>query len=66
MSKDKFLNPDYKPDENTKQEIEALHKDGESLSGVQLKHADMRSAKLVNADLSNSDFPNWQESGEGR
>ena len=63
MSKDKFLNPDYKPDENTKQEIEALHKDGESLSGVQLKHADMRSAKLVNADLSNSDLTRSDFSG---
>ena len=63
MSKDKFLNSDYKPDENTKQEIEALHKDGESLSGVQLKHADMRSAKLVNADLSNSDLTRSDFSG---
>ena len=63
MSKDKFLNSDYKPDENTKQEIEALHKDGESLSGVQLKYADMRSAKLVNADLSNSDLTRSDFSG---
>ena len=63
MSKDKFLNSDYKPDENTRQEIEALHKDGESLSGVQLKHADMRSAKLVNADLSNSDLTRSDFSG---
>ena len=50
MSKDKFLNSDYKPDENTKQEIEALHKEGVSLSGVQLKYADMSNVKLVNAD----------------
>ena len=28
MSKDKFLNSDFKPDENTRQEIESLHKDG--------------------------------------
>ena len=63
MSKDKFLNSDYKPDENTKQEIEALHKEGVSLSGVQLKYADMRSAKLVNADLSNSDLTRSDFSG---
>ena len=55
MSKDKFLNPDYKPDENTKQEIENLHKEGVSLSGVQLKYAEMSNVKLVNADLSHAD-----------
>ena len=44
MSKDKFLNSDYKADENTRQDIEALHKEGESVSGVQLKFADMRDA----------------------
>ena len=42
--------------ENTKEEIEILHKNGDSLSGVQLKFADMSNAKLVNADLSNSDL----------
>ena len=56
MSKEKFLNPDYKPDDNTREEIEKLHKDGESLSGVQLKFADMKNTKLVNADLSNADL----------
>ena len=63
MSKDKFLNSDYKPDENTKQEIEVLHKDGESLSGIQLKLADMKNAKLVNADLSNTDLTRADFSG---
>ncbi len=63
MSKDKFLNSDYKPDENTKQEIEALHKEGVSLSGVQLKYADMNNAKLVNADLSDSDLTRSDFSG---
>ena len=63
MSKDKFLNSDYKPDKNTKQEIEALHKDGESLSGVQLKCADMKNVKLVNADLSNADLTRADFSG---
>ena len=63
MSKDKFLNSDYKPDENTRQEIEALHKDGESLSDVQLQYADMKNAKLVNADLSDSDLTRSDFSG---
>ena len=56
MSKEKFLNPDYTADDNTREEIEKLHKDGESLSGIQLKFADMKNAKLVNADLSNADL----------
>jgi len=63
MSKDKFLNSDYKPDENTKQEIEALHKNGKSLSGVQLQYADMKNAKLVNADLSNANLTRADFSG---
>ena len=63
MSKEKFLNSDYKPDENTKSEIEGLHKDGESLSGVHIKFAEMKNAKLVNADLSNSDLTRCDFSG---
>ena len=63
MSKDKFLNPDYKPDKNTRQEIENLHKDGESLSGIQLKFADLKNVKLVNADLSNADLTRSDFSG---
>lgn len=63
MSKEKFLNFDYKPDENTKQEIEDLHKDGKSLSDIQLKFADMRNTKLVNADLSHADLTRADFSG---
>ena len=63
MDKDKFLNPDYKPDENTCEEIENLHKEGNSLSGVQLKFADMKNANLTNADLSNSDLSKADFSG---
>jgi hypothetical protein len=63
MSKEKFLNSDYKPDENTKQEIEDLHKDGKSLSDIQLKFADMKNAKLVNADLSHADLTRADFSG---
>ena len=54
MDKNKFFNPDYKPDENTRKEIENLHKEGTSISGVQLQFADMKNANLTNADLSNS------------
>ena len=45
------MNPDYKPDKNTLQEIEKLHNDGVSLSGVYLKYANMKDANLVNVDL---------------
>ena len=63
MNKDKFINPDYKPDENTCMEIENLHKEGKSLSGVQLQFAAMKNADLVNADLSNSDLTRADFSG---
>ena len=63
MDKDKFFNPDYKPDENTRKEIENLHKEGSSLSGVQLQFADMKNANLSNADLSNSDLTRANFSG---
>ena len=63
MEKDKFFNPDYKPDENTRNEIENLHKEDISLSGVQLKFADMKNANLVNADLSYSDLTKANFSG---
>ena len=63
MSKDPFMNPDYKPDENTRQEIEKLHNDGVSLSGIHLKYADMKNAKLVNVDMSGADLTRSDFSG---
>jgi len=63
MNKEKFLKAEYKPDDNTKGELEKLHKDGESLAGAQLKFADMKNAKLVNADLSNADLTRADFSG---
>ena len=63
MNKDKFINPDYKPDKNTCMEIENLHEEGKSLSGVQLQFADMKNANLINADLSNSDLTRADFSG---
>ena len=63
MSIDKFLNPDFTPDESTKPEVENLHKEGQSLAGINLKFTDMSQAKLVNADLSNSDLTRANFSG---
>ena len=63
MSIDKFLNPDFTPDESTKAEVENLHKEGHSLAGINLKFAEMSQAKLVNGDLSNSDLTRADFSG---
>ncbi len=63
MSKDTFMNPDYKHDENTQQEIEKLLDDGVSLSGIFLKYANMKNAKLVNVDMSGSDLTRSDFSG---
>ena len=63
MSIDKFLNPDFTPDESTKAEVENLHKEGQSLAGINLKFAEMSQAKLVNGDLSNSDLTRADFSG---
>ena len=63
MSKEVFMNPDYKHDENTLQEIEILHNDGVSLAGVYLKYANMKKANLVNIDLSGADLTRSDFSG---
>ena len=48
MGKDEFLSSNYKPNENTKTELETLHNSGESLSEIKIKFADMKNVKLVN------------------
>jgi len=63
MNKDQFMNPDYKPDKTTQQEIEKLHNDGVSLSGVYLKYAHMKNANLVNVNLSGADLTRSDFSG---
>jgi len=63
MNKDMFMNPDYKPDENTIQNIEKLHDKGVSLSNVHLKHANMQNANLLHVDLSKSDLTRSDFSG---
>ena len=56
MSKNPFMNPDYKANENTKTEIEELHSNGNSLNDIHLKHANMKNATLVNVSMANSDL----------
>ncbi len=63
MSKDLFMNPDYKPDENTCQKIEKLHNDGVALNKIHLKYANMKNAKLVNVDFSETDLTRSDFSG---
>ena len=63
MSKEPFKNPDYKPDENTKQKIENLHSEGIRLNEIYLINADMKKSKLVNVDMSGSDLTRSDFSG---
>ena len=56
MNKNPFLSSDYKPNENTKKEVEKLHANGNSLDNIHLKHTDMENAKLVHASMSNADL----------
>ena len=63
MGENKFFNPDFKPDENTRNEIENLHKEGIPLLGVQLQFADMKNTNLTNANLSNSNLTRADFSG---
>jgi len=53
---EKFQDSEYKPDENTKNEIEQLNREGQSLSGFQLNFADLKNANLVDADLKSCDL----------
>ena len=49
---EKFKDPGYKPDENTKTEIEQLNKEGQSLSGFQLQCNQRTYGNVFNESLS--------------
>jgi len=53
---EKFKSSDFKPDDNTRSEVEFLVKEGESLAGVNLKFANLQDANLVEANLSQCDL----------
>ena len=56
MNKNPFMSPDYKPNENTKNEIEDLHTSGNALNNIHLKYANMEKANLVQASMTNADL----------
>jgi len=63
MNKEKYINPNYIPDENTSKEIESLNKRNEDLSSFNLKNASLNGIYLVNAKMHNcnlekTDFEN--------
>ena len=56
MNKEKYINPDYMPDENTSSEIESLNKQKEDLSNFNLKKASLKNIYLVNATMKDCDL----------
>jgi len=51
MNKEKYINPNYKADNNTLAELENLNSQKEDLSKFHLSHANLEKIKLVNAKM---------------
>jgi len=56
MNKEKYLDPNYIPDENTAQEIEALYKKNKNLSNLKLNNASLKGLYLVDAEMQNCEL----------
>ena len=56
MNKEKYINLDYQPDENTRLELESLNKAKENLSKFNLNQANLEKINLVNAVMENSNL----------
>ena len=61
MNKEKYINVNYSPDDNTSSELESLNKAKENLSNFNLKEASLKniylvSAKMQNCNLERTDF----------
>ena len=56
MNKEKYINLDYQPDENTRLELESLNKTKENLSKFNLNQANLEKINLVNAVMENSNL----------
>ena len=56
MNKEKYINIDYQPDENTRLELESLNKAKENLSKFNLNQANLEKINLVNAVMENSNL----------
>ena len=56
MNKEKYINLDYRPDENTHLELESLNKAKENLSKFNLNQANLEKINLINAVMKNSNL----------
>ena len=56
MNKEKYINSDYKVDQNTFLELENLNKSNEDLSNFNLKGANLKNINLVNAKMENANL----------
>ena len=56
MNKEKYIDSNYIPDENTSSEIESLNKQKEDLSNFNLKKASLKNIYLVDATMKNCDL----------
>ena len=56
MTKKKYTNPDFFPDENTCKEVESLNKQKEDLSNFNLDNANLEKIYLVNAKMKDSNL----------
>ena len=56
MDKKKYINSDYKADQNTFLELENLNKSNEDLSNFNLKGAELKNINLVNATMENANL----------
>jgi len=56
MNKKKYISSDYKPDKNTRLELENLNQQKEDLSNFHLHQADLENINLVEATMKNTDL----------
>ena len=56
MSKNKYTDPNFNPDDNTLSEIESLNKEQQDLSNIHLNGAELENIYLVDATIKNSDL----------
>ena len=56
MGTEKYINPNYKPDENTCSDLETLNQKKENLSNFNLNKANLENINLVEAVMKNTDL----------
>ena len=56
MNKQKYLDPNYIPDENTSQDIDSLYKENKDLTNLKLNNAILKEQYLVDAEMQNCEL----------